>query len=368
MSLLRTPLYDEHLRLGARMTGFSGFEMPVQYTSITEEHLAVRKAAGIFDVSHMGAFLVLGPNATEFVQRLVSNDVAQLYDGRVMYSVMCNESGGIIDDLLVYRIAGERYMLVVNAVNLQKDWEWVVSQNTVGVKLENVSSEIAIIAVQGPAAGPIVQAITSADLASLKYYHFVEAPAGDRIRGSHAFLSYTGYTGERGFEVYLSVESAAEVWNALLEEGVRAGLKPAGLGARDTLRLEAGFCLYGNEIDEDTNPFEAGLGWITKLDKGEFVGSEALRRAKEAGISRRLVAFVMKDRGIPRHGYPILNEEGEVIGNVTSGSQSPLLNAGIGMGYVPNDPEYRSLGSNIFIEVRGTGLAAEVRKPPLHLS
>jgi len=368
MPLLRTSLYDQHIKLGARMTGFGGFEMPVQYTSITDEHLAVRNAAGMFDVSHMGEFLVSGPNAATYVQRLISNDVAQLYDGRVMYSVMCNEAGGIVDDLLVYRISDSRFMLVVNASNMEKDWAWAVSQNRVGADLRNVSREVALIAVQGPAATGIVQAVTSVDLSDLKFYHFVEAAAGDPFGGSFQLISHSGYTGERGFELYTSADSAVRLWKVLMEAGRDSGLKPAGLGARDTLRIEAGYCLYGNDIDDETNPLEAGLGWITKLDKGSFVGSEALQKIKDAGISRQLVAFVMQDRGIPRSGYPILNASGDAIGTVTSGSQSPVLNAGIGMGYVPNDPAYRSPGSNLFIEVRGKRLAAEVRKPPLHKS
>ncbi|MGA7305411.1 MAG: glycine cleavage system aminomethyltransferase GcvT [Rhodothermales bacterium] len=368
MPLLRTSLYDQHIKLGARMTGFGGFEMPVQYTSITDEHLAVRNAAGMFDVSHMGEFLVSGPNAATFVQRLVSNDVAQLYDGRIMYSVMCNEAGGIVDDLLVYRISESRFMLVVNASNMEKDWAWAVSQNRVGADLRNVSREIALIAVQGPAATDIVQAVTSVDLSDLKFYHFVEAAAGDPLGGPFQLISHSGYTGERGFELYTSADSAVRLWKLLMETGRDSGLKPAGLGARDTLRIEAGYCLYGNDIDDETNPLEAGLGWITKLDKGPFVGSEALQEIKDAGIARRLVAFVMQDRGIPRSGYPIANASGDVIGTVTSGSQSPILNAGMGMGYVPDDPAYRSPGSNLFIEVRGKRLAAEVRKPPLHKS
>lgn len=368
MALLQTPLYDQHVELGARMTGFGGFEMPVQYTSITDEHLAVRNAAGMFDVSHMGEFLVSGPEAGAFVQHLVSNDVTQLYDGRAMYSVMCNEAGGIVDDLLVYRLAGDRFMLVVNAANIEKDWNWAVSQNRTDADLENISAEVALIAVQGPAASAIVQSITSVELAGLKSYHFTEAASSDPFSGPVRLISHTGYTGERGFELYVSAEGAVALWRALLDAGREAGLKPAGLGARDTLRLEAGYCLYGNDIDDTTNPFEAGLGWITKLEKGDFVGSAALRQIKEAGIDRRLVAFVMKDRGIPRHDYPILEAGGQVIGAVTSGSQSPVLNAGIGMGYVPNDSAYRTPGSNLFVEVRGKRLAAEVRKPPLHKS
>ncbi|HLE56270.1 MAG TPA: glycine cleavage system aminomethyltransferase GcvT [Rhodothermia bacterium] len=368
MSLLRTSLYDLHVRLGARMTGFGGFEMPVQYTSITEEHLAVRNAAGMFDVSHMGEFLVTGPKASSFVQRLVSNDVEQLYDGRVMYSVMCNESGGIVDDLLVYRLEEDRYMLVVNAANIEKDWRWVVSHNVSGAELKDVSSEVALIAVQGPAAVDIVQSLTTVDLSDLKYYHFVRAAAADPLGGDLAFISHTGYTGERGFELYCSAESAPAVWQSVMDAGRAAGLRPAGLGARDTLRLEAGYCLYGNDIDDGTNPFEAGLGWVTKLDKGPFVGSEALREVKLSGSSRRLVAFVMQERGIPRKGYPLHNADGETIGEVTSGSQSPVLGAGIGMGYVVNDEAYRAPGSTIYVEIRGNGLAAEVRKPPLHKS
>lgn len=368
MSLLRTSLYDTHVELGARMTGFGGFEMPVSYSSITDEHMAVRKAAGVFDVSHMGEFIVSGPKAEEYVQRLVSNDVSHLYDGRAMYSVMCRESGGIVDDLLVYRIASDRFMLVVNAANIEKDWQWAVSQNRAGADLANVSSDIALLAVQGPEASAIVQELTSVDLSDLKFYHFVAAAEGDPIKGPYGFISHTGYTGERGFELYTSAASAVGLWKRLFEIGASRGLKPAGLGARDTLRLEAGYCLYGNDIDDETNPLEAGLGWITKLDKGPFVGSDAIRRVKDGGVARRLVAFVLKDRGIPRSGYPIVSADGSPIGTVTSGSQSPILNAGIGMGYVPNTEEHRSPGAKIYIEVRGSRLEAEVRKPPLHTS
>jgi aminomethyltransferase len=285
-----------------------------------------------------------------------------------MYSVMCNESGGIVDDLLVYRLEDNRYMLVVNAANIEKDWRWVVSQNVGGAHLTNISSEVALIAVQGPAAVEIVQSLTSVDLSDLKYYHVVHAAAGDPLGGDLALISNTGYTGERGFELYCSAETAPAVWQAVMDAGRGAGLQPAGLGARDTLRLEAGYCLYGNDIDDGTNPLEAGLGWITKLDKGPFVGSEALREVKQTGSSRRLVAFVMRERGIPRKGYPLLNAAGETIGEVTSGSQSPVLAAGIGMGYVVNEEAYRAPGSTIYVEIRGNVLAAEVRKPPLHKS
>jgi aminomethyltransferase len=314
----------------------------------------------------MGEFLVTGPKASEFVQALVSNDVDHLYDGRVMYSVMCNERGGIVDDLLVYRVADDRFMLVVNAANIEKDWAWVRAQNAVGADISDVSDQIALIAVQGPQATEILQSLLQVDLSELNYYHFASAASADPLAGPFAFISHTGYTGERGFELYTSPRSAPDLWRAIMEAGRDAGLKPAGLGARDTLRLESGFCLYGNDITDDTTPFEAGLGWITKLDKGAFVGSDALRKAKEEGAKRRLVAFVMQERGIPRAGYPLLDADGNPLGNVTSGSQSPVLKTGIGMGYVPNAPEYRSPGSAIFVEIRDKRLAAEVRKPPLH--
>ncbi len=365
---LRTPLYEEHTSLGARIVPFAGFEMPIQYQGIIEEHLAVRHAAGLFDVSHMGEILVSGPHALAFIQRLVTNDAGKLYDGRVLYTVMCAEDGGIVDDLLVYRFSEEQYMLVVNAANIEKDWAWMQAQNIHGAELENASSETALIALQGPAAADILERLTDLPVRELAYYHALQPEPGTFLGCRRAVLSATGYTGEKGFEIYCEPERAAEVWRMVIEAGAPHGLVPVGLGARDTLRMEAGYCLYGNDITADTNPLEAGLGWVTKFDKGEFVGRTALEAVRAAGPARRLVAFVAKERGIPRHGYEIENEDGARIGEVTSGTQSPVLGVGIGMGYVPNKPEYTKPGSRVRIRVRNRSLAAEVAKPPLHSS
>ncbi|MFQ5571763.1 MAG: glycine cleavage system aminomethyltransferase GcvT, partial [Rhodothermales bacterium] len=345
---------------------FGGFDMPVQYTGIIEEHMAVREAAGLFDVSHMGEVFVRGPQAFAFVQHLVTNDASRLYDGRAMYTVMCTPEGGVVDDLLVYRLREDAYLLVVNAANIDKDVAWMQAHNPMKADLDNRSDEVALLAIQGPRAISIVQRLTDAPLDTLKYYHFLELPAGAFLGCEHALLSRTGYTGEPGLEIYCEAARAEDVWNALMDVGETSGLKPAGLGARDTLRLEAGFCLYGNDLTEDTNPYEAKLGWITKLDKGDFIGRDALRGVKETGPSRKLVGFVMDQRGIPRPGYPILNSAGEAIGVVTSGSQSPVLQQGIGMGYVPNDPSYTEPGTSIAVSLRGRALAARVKKPPFH--
>jgi len=347
------------------MMEFAGYDMPVQYSSIINEHLAVRERVGVFDVSHMGEFFVTGPDAEASVQHLVSNDVTKLYDGKAMYSVMCHEDGGIVDDLLVYRLADDKFLLVVNAANIDKDWEWVNTRNTIGAEITNRSDEYALIAVQGPKSPDVIQALTDVDVSAIKFYHFTTPTAGDSLPAD-LIISRTGYTGETGFELYCKASDAVSVWKAVFAEGEEFGIQPVGLGARDTLRLEAGFCLYGNDITDDTNPYEAGLGWITKLDKGEFYGSTALGRIKEAGLDRRLVAFVMEERGIPRGGYPILDESGNQVGVVTSGTQSPILSQGIGLGYVQNREDLRTPGSKVFIEVRGRALSATVAKPPLH--
>ncbi len=365
-TLKQTPLHDAHVALGARMMGFAGFDMPVQYTSIVEEHLAVRQAAGLFDVSHMGEVFAHGPHAFDFVQRLVTNDAAKLYDGRAMYTVMCRPDGGVVDDLLVYRLAEDRYLLVVNASNIEKDFAWMQANNPMNATLDDASDAVALMAIQGPRAFAIVQKLTDVPLGEIAYYHFKEPPAGAFLGCRHTIVSHTGYTGEPGLEIYCEAERAEAVWNALLQAGHDAGLKPAGLGARDTLRLESGFCLYGNDLTETTNPYEAGLGWITKPDKGDFIGREALLAVKQAGPARRLVGFVMQERGIPRHDYPLLSAEGEEIGVVTSGSQSPVLQQGIGLGYVPNDPAYTTPGALLAVSVRGRAVPARVVKPPFH--
>ena len=365
-SLKKTPLHAEHVALGARMMPFAGYDMPVQYSGIIDEHMAVRNAAGLFDVSHMGEFLLEGEGAFEAVQRLVSNDAGKLYDGRAMYTVMCLDDGGIIDDLLVYRLRSDRYLLVVNASNIEKDFAWVQKHVPDNCSLSNISSEMALLALQGPQAMHIAQQWTSQPLSDLKFYHFIQ-PAPEAVNGLEGvILSHTGYTGESGLEIYCRAGDAAAIWSSLLKLGEPLGLKPAGLGARDTLRLESGYCLYGNDIDETTNPYEAGLGWITKLDKGDFVGKQALEKVKADKPARKLVGFVMQERGIPRHDYPIVNESNETIGIVTSGSQSPILNQGIGLGYVPNDTAYTTPGHKIGIQVRGASRTAIVTRPPFH--
>jgi aminomethyltransferase len=364
-TLQQTPLHAVHLALGARMMPFAGFDMPVQYTGILDEHLAVRQAAGLFDVSHMGEVRVQGPKALAFVQYLVSNDAGKLHNGRAMYSVMCTEQGGIVDDLLVYRIGEEDYLLVVNAANIETDFAWMQDHNPMGATLEDISAQVALLAIQGPKAFDIVQSLTDVPL-EIPYYHFLPIPAGRFLDCQQALLSHTGYTGEAGLEIYCEADKAVDVWQALMEAGAAFGLKPAGLGARDTLRLEAGYCLYGQDITTATHPLEAGLGWITKLDKGDFIGREALLRVKAEGIRRRLVGFVLEDRGVPRQGYPLLDSEGRPIGEVTSGTQSPILGQGVGLGYVPNDPAFTQPGSPLWVEVRGRALRATVRKPPFH--
>jgi aminomethyltransferase len=365
-NIKRTPLYETHVALGARMMPFGGFDMPVQYSGIIDEHLAVRKAAGLFDVSHMGEVMVRGRHALAFVQQLVTNDVARLTDGRALYTVMCRPDGGIIDDLLVYRLHEEAYMLVINAANIEKDVAWMEAHNPVGATIENVSDEMALLAIQGPKAIAIVQTLTDRPLDAIDYYHFAEVPPGAFLDCQRLILSRTGYTGEPGLEIYCEAEKAETVWHALMEAGAPHGLKPAGLGARDTLRIEAGYCLYGNDITEATNPLEAGLGWLTKLDKGPFIGREALQGIKAEGPTRRLVGFIMDERGIPRHDYPILDAAGAPVGAVTSGTQSPLLERGVGLGYVPNEPAFTDVGNPIAISARGRALAAHVAKPPFH--
>jgi aminomethyltransferase len=366
-ALFTTPLHDAHLALGAHMTGFGGFDMPVHYTGIRAEHEAVRTAAGLFDVSHMGEVMVRGPEAFAFVQHLVTNDVAKLYDGRALYTVMCQDDGGIVDDLLVYRLADDAYMLVINAANAATDLAWMRDHNPMGAVIEDVSAETALLALQGPAAFGIAQTLTDAPLGDLKYYHFMELAEGAFAGLDYALLSATGYTGERGLEIYCAADDARAVWDALMDAGAAHGLVPAGLGARDTLRLEAGYCLYGQDLTRQTNPLEAGLGWVVKLGASDFVGRDALALIQEhGGPTRRLVGLAVDGRGIPRAGYPIGPPEGDaVIGEVTSGTQSPMLRQGIGLGYVPNDPAYTAEGARLSIAGRRP-MAATVVKPPFH--
>lgn len=366
-ALKRTPLHEQHLALGARMVPFAGFDMPVQYSGIVHEHLAVRKSAGLFDVSHMGEVYVQGGEALQFVQHLVTNDASALTDGRAMYTVMCREDGGILDDLLVYRVNADRYMLVLNAANVAPDVRWIETRaRDFDVAVEDVSDATALLALQGPATGPILDAAgVGGFLDATPYYHFRD---GVTIGGAAGVLvSRTGYTGELGVEIYTAADDAPRVWNALLAAGARHHLVPAGLGARDTLRLEAGFALYGNDIDETTHPYEAGLGWLVKLEKGEFIGRDALQVVRRDGFRRRLIGFVMDERGVPRRGYP-LGSDGRIVGQVTSGSQSPVLQRGIGLGYVENRKELTHPPAPLSVVVRGRPLAAHVEKPPFHKS
>jgi len=363
-TLLRTPLHAEHVALGAKMVPFAGYEMPVQYpTGITAEHNAVRTAAGLFDVSHMGEFLVRGERALEFVQHVSSNDASRLEPGQAQYSTLLDDDGKLLDDLLVYRFPNH-YMLVVNGANKDKDWAWVSRYaDRFGVELTDRTEDIALLALQGPRAQAILAKLTGYDLDSIGYYRFGWGPMSGPLEGVTATYSRTGYTGEDGFELYLDAPDAPRVWRALLEAGAPEGILPAGLGCRDSLRLEMGYALYGNDLDEQTSPLEAGLGWVVKLDKGDFVGRDALLRQKEAGIGRRLVGFVLRERGFPRHGYPV-SVGGETVGVVTSGVSSPTLGQGIGMAYVP--AASAKPGSEIGIVIRDRVVPAEVVRPPFH--
>jgi aminomethyltransferase len=359
MEVKRVPLNDVHVKLGAKMVPFAGFNMPVRYSSDIEEHMAVRNGLGVFDVSHMGEFTLKGPNALDLIQRVTSNDASKLVSGQAQYSCLPNETGGIVDDLIVYKIKDDDYLLVVNAGNIQKDWEWISRYNTKGVHMNDISEDVCLFAVQGPAATKVLQTLTKEDLGAIKYYHFC---VGEFAGVPGVIMSNTGYTGAGGFEIYVAKEHALKAWDAIFEAGKESNIKPIGLGARDTLRLEMGFCLYGNDIDDTTSPLEAGLGWITKFTK-EFTNSENLRKQKEEGVKKKLVGFKMIDKGIPRHDYIIKDASGNSIGKVTSGTISPVLGIGIGLGYV--SIEHSSPGSDIFIDVRGKMLKANVNKLPL---
>ncbi|GMQ24412.1 glycine cleavage system aminomethyltransferase GcvT [Algoriphagus sp. oki45] len=352
-------LNDLHVALGGKMVPFAGFNMPVRYSSDNEEHLCVRNGVGVFDVSHMGEFLVEGPKALDLIQNVTSNDASKLVVGQAQYSCFPNETGGIVDDLIVYKFSDEKYMLVVNASNIDKDWAWVNKYNTMGAHLTNVSDQYSLFAVQGPKAIEAVQSLTPVNLFEVKFYHFT---VGEFAGVQDVIISGTGYTGAGGFEIYVKNEDAEHVWNAIFEAGKAFDIKPIGLGARDTLRLEMGYCLYGNDITDTTSPIEAGLGWITKFTK-DFTNSEALKAQKEAGVERKLVGFIMQERGIPRGHYPIVDAAGEVIGEVTSGTQSPSMGVGIGLGYVKT--EFSKPGTEIFIQVRNKNLKAQVEKLPL---
>lgn len=359
-TIKRTPLFDKHVAIGAKMVPFAGFEMPVQYTGVTDEHHGVRQRCGVFDVSHMGEFFVTGDGALELLQYVTSNDVSKLTDGKVQYSCFPNGKGGIVDDLLVYRIAENHYMLVVNASNIDKDLAWIKSHNTFGATVENRSDHYALLAVQGPKSTEVLRNLTDIDLEHMKYYTFSQ---GTFAGVQNVIVSATGYTGAGGFEIYHPAGEAEKIWDAIMNAGEPFGMQAAGLGARDTLRLEMGFCLYGNDIDDSTSPIEAGLGWITKFTKN-FIDRERLEAQKANGTDRKLVAFEMIDRGIPRKDYPIVDADGREIGRVTSGTMSPSTAKAIGLGYVHHD--HSSLGGLVYINIRNKNLEAVLVKLPFY--
>ncbi len=355
-----TALTKVHEALGAKMVPFAGYNMPVSYEGVNVEHETVRNSVGIFDVSHMGEFLVLGPNALELIQKVCSNDASKLVDGQAQYSCFPNEEGGIVDDLIVYRLDAEKWLLVVNASNIEKDWNWINLHNTMKAELRNISEEYSLLAIQGPKAVEAMQSLTSEDLSAIKFYTF---KVSDFAGIPHVIISATGYTGSGGFEIYCKNNEVEQIWNHVLTAGKNFGIKPIGLAARDTLRLEMGYCLYGNDIDDSTSPIEAGLGWITKFTK-DFINSENLKKQKETGVSKKLVGFELTERGIPRQGYTIVNNEGTTIGVVTSGTMSPSLNKGIGLGYVTI--ENSKVDTEIFIQIRKNKVAAKVVKLPFY--
>jgi aminomethyltransferase len=362
MSIKNTPFTDKHIALGAKMAPFAGYNMPISYTGINDEHQAVRRNAGVFDVSHMGEFILKGPKALDLIQFVTSNDASKLKKGMAQYSCLPNDMGGIVDDLLVYCIEENSvYMLVVNASNIEKDWNWIQSHNRDKVEMHNISDKTGLLAIQGPNATKILQSLTEMDILNLKYYTFVKG----RFAGvENVLVSATGYTGAGGVEIYFDDQEGAadKIWNAIFEVGGPLGLKPIGLGARDTLRMEMGFCLYGNDIDDTTSPLEAGLSWITKLNKEAFIAHDFLESQKQRGVARKLVGIEMIDKGIPRNGYVICDVNGHPIGHVTSGTQSPSLGKAIGMGYVKS--EFASIDTPLLIQVRDKQLQARVAKIP----
>lgn len=355
-----TALTHVHESLGAKMVPFAGYNMPVQYEGVNIEHETVRNGVGVFDVSHMGEFFLKGENALALIQKVTSNDASKLVNGKAQYSCLPNNEGGIVDDLIVYKIEDNHYMLVVNASNIEKDWNWISSHNDLGVDMQNLSDSYSLLAIQGPKAAEAMQSLTNIDLANMGYYTF---QIGEFAGKKDVIVSATGYTGSGGFEIYFKNEDAELIWNKVFEAGAAFGIKPIGLAARDTLRLEMGFCLYGNDINDTTSPLEAGLGWITKFDK-EFTNSENLKKQKEAGVSRKLVGFEMVERGIPRHDYEIADAEGNVVGIVTSGTQSPSMGIAIGMGYVPT--ALATPDSEIYIRIRNKDIKAKVVKMPFY--
>jgi len=361
-AMKQTQFYNHHLSHGAKMVPFTGFQMPLEYSGVTQEHINVRENVGIFDVSHMGEIWIKGPEAYELVQRITSNDVALLEPGRIQYSCLPNDQGGIVDDLLVYMFDDEKYLLVVNASNLEKDHHWILKNNTRGAMVENTSDQISQLAVQGPRAAALLQKLTAVDLSKIPYYYFVTGEVAD---AKEVIISNTGYTGAGGFELYMYNADASNLWEQLFKAGKEMGVQPAGLAARDTLRLEMGFCLYGNDINETTSPLEAGLGWITKFTEGNnFIHRAELEQQRAVGVSRRLVGFELLERGIPRQHYPIFDCEGNTIGEVTSGTMSPMLKKGIGMGYV--EVEHAKKDTEIRIGIRNKQIAARVVKLPFY--
>ncbi len=355
-----TALTQKHQDLGAKLVPFAGYNMPVQYEGVTVEHETVRNGVGVFDVSHMGEFELKGENALALIQKVSTNDASVLVDGKAQYSCMPNGNGGVVDDLIIYRISQNHYFLVVNASNIEKDWNWISSHNDLGVEMTNLSNDYSLLAIQGPKAAEAMQQLTSIDLSAMVYYTF---QYGTFAGIENVMISATGYTGSGGFELYVKNEHAEQLWNRIFEAGEKFGIKPIGLAARDTLRLEMGFCLYGNDIDDTTSPLEAGLGWITKFTK-DFVDSDFLKNQKEVGVSRKLVAFEMIDRGIPRHDYKIVDANGAEIGKVTSGTMSPSMKIGIGLGYVTI--ENAQLDREIFIDIRDKSIKAKVVKLPFY--
>lgn len=355
----KTALFDKHVELGAKMVPFAGFEMPVQYSGLNEEHYCVREKVGLFDVSHMGQFFVEGPEAKALLQKVTTNNLDTLSDGKAQYNCLPNEDGGIVDDLIIYKMSDEKYFVVVNASNIDKDFAHIEKYNSFDAKLSNASDEFSLIAIQGPKAVDTLQKLTPVDLSTLPYYTFT---TGEVAGVQDVIISNTGYTGSGGFEIYFKNEDAVGIWEKLTEAGEEFGVLPCGLGARDTLRLEKGFCLYGNDIDDTTSPLEAGLGWITKLDKGDFVAKDKIAKLKEAGIERKLVGFEMQERAIPRHDYPVVDAEGNPLGKVTSGTMSPMKKVGIGLAYVAK-PHYK-VDETIYIEIRGKKIPAKVVKLP----
>lgn len=353
-----TALTNIHQALSAKMVPFAGFNMPVSYSGLNDEHATVRNSVGVFDVSHMGEFILKGPNALDLIQRVTSNDASVLTDGKAQYSCLPNDNGGIVDDLIVYRVDAETYLLVVNAGNIDKDWNWIVKHNTSNVEMKNISDQTSLLAVQGPKAITTLQKLTSVNLTEIPYYSFVK---GTFNGIQNVIISNTGYTGAGGFELYFDNEHAEKMWNSIFEAGQEFGIKPIGLGARDTLRLEMGFCLYGNDIDDTTSPIEAGLGWITKFTKN-FTNRSNIELQKTQGVSKKLVGFEMIDRGIPRHDYPIADVNGNIIGKVTSGTQSPSLNKAIGLGYVSSN--FSKVDTELFVIIRDKPVKAKVCKIP----